>query len=182
MHYIIYQTTNNINGKIYIGKHKTDNIDDGYLGSGKILCSAINKYGKKNFSRKMLFCFDNEADANNKERELVTEEFCRLDTNYNICVGGKGGFSYINENKLNLRTGMKHSNETKKLLSEQSTGRKASKETRQKISKNNKRTNKSRGEKTSKALAGKVKSEEHKRKIAESVKKRWAKRKRDGSV
>jgi len=38
---------------------------------------------------------------NNKEKELVTEEFCLRKDTYNICEGGHGGFSYINRNNLN---------------------------------------------------------------------------------
>ena len=41
-HYI-YLTTNNINGMKYIGKHYGE-LDDPYLGSGKILKRAITKY------------------------------------------------------------------------------------------------------------------------------------------
>ena len=46
---VIYKTTNLVNGKIYIGKDKYNNPK--YLGSGKILKLAINKYGKGNFRR-----------------------------------------------------------------------------------------------------------------------------------
>jgi len=42
-----YITTNNINGKQYIGAHSTNNIDDGYLGSGLLITRAKKKYGKE---------------------------------------------------------------------------------------------------------------------------------------
>lgn len=38
----VYMTTNLVNGKRYIGQHTTENLNDGYLGSGKILKNAIN--------------------------------------------------------------------------------------------------------------------------------------------
>lgn len=96
MFYTIYKTTNLINGKIYIGKHKTQNLDDNYLGSGKVLTYAINKHGENNFTKEYLFIFDNEEDMNNKELELVNESFIKEDTNYNIKLGGEGGWDYIN--------------------------------------------------------------------------------------
>ena len=41
--YLIYKTTNLLNNKIYIGSHRTDNIEDDYLGSGTLLKQAIKK-------------------------------------------------------------------------------------------------------------------------------------------
>ena len=43
--YYIYLTTNTINNMKYIGKHYGE-LNDSYLGSGKILKRAIEKYGK----------------------------------------------------------------------------------------------------------------------------------------
>lgn len=100
MFYTIYKVTNKINGKIYIGKHQTKDLNDGYMGSGKHLKRAIEKYGLNNFAKEILFVFDNEVDMNVKESELVTEEFVKKDTNYNLCPGGNGGFGYINSNNL----------------------------------------------------------------------------------
>ena len=37
MYHFVYETTNLINGKKYIGKHSTDDLNDGYLGSGKAI-------------------------------------------------------------------------------------------------------------------------------------------------
>ena len=86
---------------MYVGKHQTKNLDDSYMGSGKHLKGAMAKYGAENFTKEILHVFDNEAEMNAKEAELVTEEFCLQEDNYNICSGGKGGFSYINNNGLN---------------------------------------------------------------------------------
>lgn len=66
------------------------------MGSGKHLKNAISKYGIENFKKETLFQFDNEAEMNAKEAELVTEEFCLREDTYNICPGGKGGWGYNN--------------------------------------------------------------------------------------
>lgn len=96
MYYLIYQITNILNNKIYIGKHQTSDINDGYMGSGKHLKHAINKHGIDKFKKEILFIFETEQEMNDKEKELVTEEFCKRKDTYNICEGGKGGFGYIN--------------------------------------------------------------------------------------
>lgn len=102
MFYTIYRTTNIINGKIYIGCHRTTDLDDGYLGSGKILLRAIEKYGKENFIKENLFIFDNKEDMFLKEAEIVNSDFVASDDTYNLKIGGLGGFDVIN-NSFELR-------------------------------------------------------------------------------
>ena len=91
MKYTIYQITNTLNGNIYIGKHQTKNPNDGYCGSGKAIKGAIKKYGKENFTKEVIYVFDNEAEMNAKERELITEDFVNRKDTYNLGVGGEGG-------------------------------------------------------------------------------------------
>ena len=108
-HYLVYKTTNLVNGKIYIGKHETDNLDDGYLGSGKLLRRAIEKYGEENFKREILFECSTREEMNAKEAELVNEEFLKRDDVYNLKQGGEGGWDYLNS------TGLNHSGNLKQL-------------------------------------------------------------------
>jgi hypothetical protein len=91
MRYTIYKTTNLLNGKFYIGKHQTKRPMDSYLGSGLALKKAISKYGRRNFKKEILFDFDNESEMNQKEKELITEEFISRSDTYNKGIGGEGG-------------------------------------------------------------------------------------------
>lgn len=91
MYFTIYKITNNINGKYYIGKHQTKNIDDEYMGSGKLIQSAIKKYGIENFTKEILHICKTEEEMNLLEKKLVVIS----ENTYNLCEGGKGGFSYI---------------------------------------------------------------------------------------
>ena len=100
MKYLIYKITNKINDRFYIGAHKTDNIDDGYMGSGTYIIRAIKKYGLEMFTKEILHEFFSEDEMFNKEAEIVTEEFVSRNDTYNLKIGGLGGFSYINNNGL----------------------------------------------------------------------------------
>ena len=101
MKFIIYKITNIVNGKIYVGKHQTENLDDGYLGSGKLLQRALRRYGREKFIKEILHVYETEQEMNDREKELVTEEFCLRKDTYNLCEGGKGGWSYVNQTGLN---------------------------------------------------------------------------------
>ena len=92
MHYIVYKILNKVNGKFYIGCHKTSDINDDYMGSGLLIKRAIAKYGLENFEKEILVVCETAEDMFSKERELVEIG----PHSYNLNEGGHGGFSYIN--------------------------------------------------------------------------------------
>jgi hypothetical protein len=97
----IYQTTNLVNNKIYIGAHSTDNINDNYCGSGTNISRAIEKYGREFFKKDILYIFETPEKMFDKEKEIVTPEFLKRQDVYNIVEGGYGGFN-------KGTTGLKH--------------------------------------------------------------------------
>lgn len=101
MFYIIYKTTNLVNGRYYIGAHKTEDISDGYLGSGKLLQQAVKRYGKDQFKTEVLFYANDEDHMFKLESEIVTESVVNDPNSYNLKLGGSSNFYYINRNGLN---------------------------------------------------------------------------------
>lgn len=90
--HFIYKTTNLLSGKYYIGMHSTDNLEDGYLGSGKRLRYSINKHGLENHEREILEFVDNREELMKREKEVVNlDEIAKKDC-MNLMIGGKGGF------------------------------------------------------------------------------------------
>lgn len=91
-HFIIYQIRNKLNGMIYVGKHMTEDLDDGYMGSGLRIRRAIEKYGIDNFEKTVLHECASEQEMDDMEAVIVNEDFISRDDVYNIIPGGLGGF------------------------------------------------------------------------------------------
>lgn len=200
MNWIVYETTNKINGKYYIGVHKQKILPfefDGYLGSGRKMKFAISKYGKNNFFRETLFVFDNHIDAFLKEAEIVNNEFIKNKNVYNTCIGGQtpvlcgeqNGFygkKHSKETLEKIRKSLEifyggkqfHNEESKRKISEfmksfwtDETKRRMSIQ-RKEYWKNNPYPESAK-KKLSEKLKGRVFSEDHKRKLSESKRLLW---------
>ena len=89
MTHYVYQITNLINNKKYIGKHSGE-LNDSYLGSGENIKNAIKKYGKENFRKDILYIAQTEEEAYQKETEFI-KLFNAVESSeyYNIASGGE---------------------------------------------------------------------------------------------
>ena len=173
MFYYLYEIKNQVNNKIYVGVHKTKSMDDGYMGSGKVILSAIKKHGIENFTKIILETFDNSETMFAREKEVVTDEFLARDNTYNLRRGGSGGFDYINGAGLNDRTGMVHSARSR--LQTSTKCKEAITEERREAMRNrisgdnNPMNNKVISNKVSAALLGIKQTEDHQRHISEAI-------------
>lgn len=198
--YYIYEITNLVNGKTYIGQHITDDLEDGYLGSGKALKAAIKKYGRENFKKEILIFANGPASLNFIEKCLVPLWWAELPTNYNMKEGGHNGSRMTAEARKKIsigRMGKKHRpmpeaqrlamskrmkgkqpEHLSKLIKENHPrlGKKHSEETKRKmvlakLGKKMPPRSKEHCEKISQRMKNRIVSEETKRKISESKQK-----------
>lgn len=105
-YYGIYRITNLANGKMYIGQHTTDNLDDGYMGSGLLITKAIKKYGVQNFRKEWLMFCEDEEELNYMERVYVDQTWVDRSDTYNLRLGGDNG-SIGESTKKKLSASMK---------------------------------------------------------------------------
>ena len=94
-HYF-YKITNIINEHYYYGVHNTNDLNDGYMGSGVRLHYAYKKYGIENFKKEILKYFDSSTDAFEYEAQVVNECLVDDDKCYNIVNGGRDGWNTKN--------------------------------------------------------------------------------------
>jgi hypothetical protein len=99
----VYRTTNMLNGKFYIGQHSTNDLKDGYKGSGLLISKALKKYGEENFKFEIIEFSESREYLDLLEKKLIKdEEVLNNEIGYNIHQGGLGGSSYKKINQYNL--------------------------------------------------------------------------------
>lgn len=117
-YHFIYKTTNILTGRYYYGMHSTDNLNDGYLGSGKRLRYSINKYGKRNHIKVIFeYCSDRKSLIE-REKEIINLNEIAKEDCMNLMVGGKGGFISLEAAKggreaLKIKFGCEYDNKMK---------------------------------------------------------------------
>lgn len=194
-YYTIYKITNLVNGKMYIGKHKTKNLDDGYMGSGHLIKRAVQKYGVNNFRKEWLMFCEDEEEMNYMELVYVDETWVLRNDTYNLTLGGNGGLiegqhsprkgvHISDETRMKLRKaniGKKHSYETKKKMSISHKGKHFSQEHNEKIRNWHigRKASQELRDKLSKAHVGKKMSMKTRMKLSESIRRYWENKKRD---
>lgn len=84
----------------YYGKHCTDDLNDGYHGSGKIIKSYYKKYGAiegETYTKSILQFFNNLDELNEAEIKLIGNNYIDDDNCLNLTPGGTGGFCIMTD-------------------------------------------------------------------------------------
>lgn len=96
-YHFVYKTICLLTNHYYIGVHSTDNINDGYLGSGIKFRNYLKKYKPENFSRTIIHFFDTRDDAFRYEKDIVNESVLLDNMCLNVSQGGIGYKHKYNE-------------------------------------------------------------------------------------
>ena len=178
----IYMIQNIVNSKIYIGQavdierrwgeHKCELRSNHHIN--KHLQNAWNKYGDSNFEFTVI-CECDESQLNTKEIDYIAKlKTYDPDFGYNKTYGGEGG-RHTEETRKKIsesHKGLTHSEESKRKISEANKGRTPTEETRKKLSESSKGKilSSETKEKIRESLKGKPRPEETRMKISESHK------------
>jgi len=111
--YYIYLITNKINGKNYVGQRRLRKykrrvvtpLTDGYMGSGKYIIRAENKYGINNFDKEILAICHSSKEIDILETSYISLYKSIGKAEYNIAEGGHGySLEFLTpEEKLEIR-------------------------------------------------------------------------------
>jgi hypothetical protein len=169
IYYYIYKITcteGSFKDKIYFGAHKTNDLNDGYIGSGKKLQKYLKKY-PNGYIKEILGFYNSQEELNKAEFEFIHPH---LGKDYCLNLTEGGGLRAF-PGELHPMYGKHHSEEAKQKISDYFKGKSyITDEGREKISKIHKGKPKSeqQKQKMSNALKGHEVSDETRQKISNS--------------
>lgn len=83
--------------------HSTDNLDDGYMGSGKRLWNSFRKHGRLTHFRQILEYWPDRESLRRREEELVNDDRLIDPMCMNLTLGGGYGWEFINRDSNRQR-------------------------------------------------------------------------------
>ena len=139
-HYI-YKVTHKESGKIYVGLHSTDDLNDRYFANGvyessennpndwikvnhghkktgTYISNALVKYGRDAFEREVIEYCSSRKKLIERESEIVTKEFIERNDTYNQRTGGYANIEFSEESKKLSENNPMHLKENREKLSE----------------------------------------------------------------
>tara|TARA_B110000858_G_scaffold115078_1_gene131568 strand:+ start:1219 stop:1956 length:738 start_codon:yes stop_codon:yes gene_type:complete len=184
-YHFIYKTTNILSGKYYYGMHSTDDLNDGYLGSGRRIQYSINKHGVENHKREIIEFCKNRKELALREKEIINLNEIAKEDCINLMVGGLGrpiGFKVSDETRKKNSEIMKNRPinwYAIQKMKETRAGSSHTKESRRRISKSNigKTHTDDTKEYLSQVMIERWQDDDMRKKYSESAKKRPSNRK-----
>ena len=118
MFYYTYKITllkGSLAGHYYYGQHRTNNLNDGYAGSGKIIKDYYKKYGKiehQTYIKEFIAFYNNEDELSQAEKDLIGDKYITDNLCINLKQGGtnipSGGGKIGNKSRLGKHNSKEH--------------------------------------------------------------------------
>ena len=147
---IIYKVTNSVNSKVYIGqtvnslaKRKEKHLRDAKsnIDGSIVFYNALKKYRLSNFQWDIIDSAETKEELNKKEIQWIKKlkSHIRSGCGYNMTIGGEGsnGFKHSEKSKRKMsevHKGFKHTEESKRKMSQNRSGIKRTPEMRKRDS------------------------------------------------
>lgn len=118
MFYYTYKITllkGSLAGHYYYGQHRTNNLNDGYAGSGRVIKDYFKKYPKIEgitYVKSILQFYNDENELNLAEKDLIGDKYITDNLCINLKQGGtnipSGGGKLGNKSRLGKHNSKEH--------------------------------------------------------------------------
>lgn len=99
----LYMIVCDVTARFYYGIHSTNNLNDGYMGTGKRVLLSLKKHGRQNHTKTILEYFSTREEASLAEEKLVTKDLLLDPLCMNLQTGGDSNISFSEETLKKLK-------------------------------------------------------------------------------